>query len=119
MAFPGTYNFSYYKGDTFEFNVYPKDSAGNAFDLTPYAALFTISTARGADGVANRVSAYTSVQSDHIKCAILPSDSASLASSTTYVYDVEINDLDATEYPLVHTILTGTITVTEQVSEAS
>lgn len=119
MAFPGTYNFSYYKGDTFEFNVYPKDSAGNAFDLTAFAALFTISTARGADGVSNRVSAYTSVASDHIKCAILPSDSSALAAGTSYVYDVEINDLDSSPYPLVHTILTGTITVTEQVSEAS
>jgi hypothetical protein len=118
MAFPGTYNFSYYKGDTFEFNVYPKDSAGNAFDLTPYEALFTISTARGADGEANRVLAYTSVQSDHIKCAILPSDSSALSAATSYVYDVEINDLDAAEYPLVHTLLTGTIAVTEQVSEA-
>lgn len=119
MAFPGTYNFSYYKGDTFEFNVYPKDSAGNVFDLTPYASIFTISTSRGADGASNRVVAYSSVQSDHIRCAITPSDSAVLAEATSYVYDVEINDLDATDYPLVHTLLTGTISVTEQVSEAS
>ena len=38
MAFPGTYNFSYYKGDTNEFVIRPKNSSGSAFDLTGYSA---------------------------------------------------------------------------------
>jgi len=36
MAFPGTYNISYYKGDTYEFRIYPKTADGDVFDLTPY-----------------------------------------------------------------------------------
>lgn len=51
MAFPGTYNINYYKGDTFEFNVYPKNSDGTAFNLNTdpaYTASFTIATRRGS-----------------------------------------------------------------------
>lgn len=48
MAFPGTYNFSYYKGDTYQFLVFPKDSSGNTFDLSSFTtARFTIATKRG------------------------------------------------------------------------
>ena len=37
MAFPGTLNINYYKGDTYEFNIYPKKSTdGSAFDLTSF-----------------------------------------------------------------------------------
>ena len=52
MSFPGTYNINYYKGDTFEFRVYPKDSSGAPFDLTGYQSSdvkFSIAAARGAD----------------------------------------------------------------------
>ena len=42
MAFPGTYNFSYYKGDTSEFVIRPKNSDGSSFDLTGYTADFFI-----------------------------------------------------------------------------
>ena len=42
MAFPGTYNISYYKGDTLEFKIYPKDSSGASFSLDNYIATFTI-----------------------------------------------------------------------------
>ena len=47
MAFPGTYNFSYYKGDTNEFVIRPKNASGSAFDLTGYTAAFFIASARG------------------------------------------------------------------------
>ena len=48
MAFPGTYNFSYYKGDTYQFLVFPKDSSGNTFDLSSFTtSRFTIATKRG------------------------------------------------------------------------
>lgn len=48
MAFPGTLNLSYYKGDTLEFRVQPKDTSDNVFDLTGYtSAKFTIATGRG------------------------------------------------------------------------
>jgi hypothetical protein len=48
MAFPGTYNFSYYKGDTYQFLVFPKDSSGNIFDLSSFtSSKFTLATKRG------------------------------------------------------------------------
>jgi hypothetical protein len=48
MAFPGTYNINYYKGDTYEFNVYPKTTAGDSFSLSGFtSAKFTISSGRG------------------------------------------------------------------------
>lgn len=120
MAFPGTYNISYYKGDTLEFRVYPKDSSGAAFDLTDYdnesGPLFTISTARGEDGIANQISAYAEISDDktHILCVIRPEDGAELQAGTQYVYDVEISKIGTT-YNIVNTLLTGTIAVTEQV----
>ena len=33
MAFPGTYSINYYEGDRYEFVIYPKDAAGNVFNL--------------------------------------------------------------------------------------
>ena len=50
MAFPGTYNFDYYRGDTFQFVITPKTSTGATFQLDAYSAAgatFTISTSRG------------------------------------------------------------------------
>jgi len=48
MAFPAVFNISYYRGDTYEFRIYPKDANGNAFPLTGYDAnegvKFTMST---------------------------------------------------------------------------
>lgn len=120
MAFPGTYNISYYKGDTLEFRVYPKDSSGAAFDLTDYdnasGPLFTISTARGDSGLPDQISAYAAVSDDntYILCVIRPEDGAQLTAGTQYVYDVEISK-EGVDYDTVSTLLTGTITVTDQV----
>ena len=36
MAFPATYDFNYYKGDTFEFRIYPKKNDGTVFDLSTF-----------------------------------------------------------------------------------
>ena len=36
MAFPATYDFDYYKGDTFEFRIYPKKNDGTVFDLSQF-----------------------------------------------------------------------------------
>lgn len=57
MAFPGTFNISYYRGDTYEFRVYPKTSSGAAFDLTSFSdsqsdhVKFTIASSRGTGSV--------------------------------------------------------------------
>ena len=36
MAFPATYDINYYRGDTLEFNIYPKLNDNSAFDLDGY-----------------------------------------------------------------------------------
>jgi hypothetical protein len=118
MAFPATYNFSYYKGDTLEFRAYPKDTSGLPFSLEGYDVSFTISTARGSEGLANQVPAFAEIiDNASILCAIRPEDSLELPSASSYVYDVEIRKPGATPYPLVYTILTGTITVEDQVTD--
>lgn len=53
MAFPGTFNINYYKGDTYEFNVYPKTTAGAVFSMQGYETTkFTISSVRGSGSYA-------------------------------------------------------------------
>ena len=116
MAFPGTYNYNYYKGDTFEFSIYPKTATSEPFDLTGFDVVFTVSTERGAAGQSSRVTSYAEIDVDHVNCAILPEQSDLWTASDQYVYDVEISNY-AGEYPKIYTILTGTITVTDQVSE--
>lgn len=120
MAFPGTYDINYYKGDTLEFRIYPKDSNGDAFPLSQYVSpngttRFTIATSRGTtSGV---IQGYAQISNDqtHILCAITPANGALMTSGTEYVYDVEIARTDAA-YDYVYTLLTGTISVTEQVT---
>lgn len=121
MAFPGTYNISYYKGDTYEFRVYPKDSSGAVFDLTDYgSAAFTISNARGSAGVANQINAYATISDDktYLLCAIRPADGGNLVAGTSYVYDIEVSKT-STPYPYTYTLMTGNISVTDQVTGAT
>jgi hypothetical protein len=116
MAFPGTYNFSYYKGDTFELEVFPKTSSGAPFDLTTFvAALFTISTARGVAGLLNQIDCYAQISGNKIVCAIRPEDGLQMNAETQYVYDIQIFD-PASPYDKVYTLLTGNISVTDQVT---
>lgn len=120
MAFPGTYDFSYYKGDTLEFRIYPKDASGTAFDLADFGnATFTLAQSRGSTGSSTSIEAYASIDStaDYILCAIRPADAESIDATKTYVYDVEITK-SGSPYPLVYTVLTGTITIKDQVSGA-
>jgi hypothetical protein len=121
MAFPGTYNLSYYKGDTLEFRVYPKDSAGGTFPLSQFVSpngvtKFTIAPSRGA--TTGLIEGYAEISNDQtfILCAITPTNGASMTPGTSYVYDVEIARTSAT-YDFVYTLLTGSITVTEQVTQ--
>ena len=124
MAFPGTYNFGYYKGDTFEFRVYPKDSSGAAFPLSQYIApagivKFTIAPARGTLGVGQTaIEGFAEISSDNtnILCVITPANGAEILAGTEYVYDVEIAR-SSSSYDYVYTLLTGTISVTAQVTQ--
>jgi hypothetical protein len=115
MAFPGTYNFNYYKGDTNQFVIRPKTSNGGAFDLSGYSADFFIATSRG-DNPTYRVEAQAVVDTgnDTVTCTILPGVGNTLDAGV-YVYDVQIENGAS----LVFTLLTGTITVTEQVTGAA
>jgi hypothetical protein len=116
MAFPGTYNFNYYRGDTAEFVIRPKSNSNNneAFDLTGYTAIFTIATARGVAGTA--ATAVVNDVTNIITCTIVPSVGRTLAAGT-YVYDVQITN--ATPNPdVIFTILNGTVTVTDDITGA-
>jgi hypothetical protein len=144
MAFPATYDFDYYKGDTFEFRIYPKKNDGTAHLLgaftmptnfannpdyvldnsAPYdSAQFTIADMRGSNATKSiRCFAKISDDGTFVQCAIRPSDSVELVAGTEYVYDVEVRaaegNYDNPFYEKVYTLMTGTITVTDQVSGA-
>ena len=122
MAFPGTYNISYYKGDTYEFRIYPKDSNGATFDLTQYAhPKFIVSTVRGTAGLSNQVECLAVITSgdlgNYVTCTIRPNDLRNLNSSANYVYDIQITK-DATPHKYVHTLLTGTLSITDDIAIA-
>lgn len=128
MAFPGTYNFDYYRGDTFRFVISPKNSTGTSFDLSPYVsvspardAIFTIADSRGANPTFSITSDGSSdlgstidENNNTITCTITPTGGRELEGGSTYYYDVEIyNGAD-----LRYTLLTGTITVQDDVTGA-
>lgn len=122
MAFPGTYNINYYKGDTYEFRVYPKIASGATFDLEDYTvAGFYLSTERGG----STIEAVATIEQDssglwYVQCAIPPGTGSALDSSIDYVYDVEIlKPAVGAGYPYRYTLLTGTISITEDVGEVS
>lgn len=116
MAFPGTYNFNYYAGDTYSFIVEPKTSNGSVFSLSGYTAKFSIATARNTDAIIlsstdNELNADIDAGNEYLTCEIIASYGNTLTGST-YYYDVEIDDGAGT----VYTLLTGTITVTQDIS---
>lgn len=113
MAFPGTYNFSYYRGDTNQFVIRPKNPNGSNFDLTGYSAAFTIATARGSSGTQYQAQAIVDATADTVTCTILPGVGRSLAPAT-YVYDIQVSSGPTT----IYTLLTGTITVTDDITGA-
>ena len=125
MAFPGTYNFDYYRGDTFQFLITPKTSAGATFALDSYAAsgaIFTISSARGDSPSmtinsvddSDKLVATINTATDTITCLIKPNAREDLVGENTYYYDVEIFNGASLRYTLV----TGEITVTDDVTGA-
>jgi len=120
MAFPATYDFNYYKGDTFEFRIYPKNNDGTVFNLSQFyipsnfandpddvtdsyalydSAQFTIAKFRGGSQTVNAVTTlaapircFARVSDDNtfVQCAIRPADGEQLIAGTEYVYDVEV-----------------------------
>jgi hypothetical protein len=113
MAFPGTYNFSYYRGDTNQFVIRPKNANGTSFALTGYTAEFIIANRRGSTGTQYEAQAVVDTTNDLVTCTILPGVGRSLAAGT-FVYDVQITTGAAN----IITILTGSITVTDDITGA-
>jgi hypothetical protein len=116
MAFPGTYNFSYYRGDTYQFVIRPKNANGSTFDLDAYAgnADFTIANRRGSTGTQIAATATVDTANDIITCTITGATGRGLVAGTTYVYDVQIDNGAG----VIFTLLTGSITVTDDITGA-
>ena len=117
MAFPATYNIQYYQGDTYQFVIRPKTSAGEIFPVTStvYDAYFRIDTQRGrTDGLGIEASA--SIGDNSVTCTITPAVGNNLVAGTTYFYDVSIED--KTDPNVIYTLLTGTITITADIAGA-
>jgi hypothetical protein len=115
MSFPATYNIRYYKGDLYQFVIRPKTSTGDIYpiDDTSYFAYFRISTSRSGLST-NTISANTSISDNAVACELRPSTGNSLTPGTTYFYDVSIEDKENSN--VIHTLLTGTITVTGDIT---
>jgi hypothetical protein len=115
MAFPATYNINYYQGDTYQFVIRPKTSAGEIFPITStaYDAYFRIDTERGrTDGLGIEASA--AISDNAVTCTLTPSVGNSLIAGTVYFYDVSIES--KTDPNIVYTLLTGTINITADIA---
>lgn len=120
MAFPGELNINYYKGDTHEFKVYPQKTDGSIFYLNDYSnATFKIAEVRGTAGVSGQITGSAKISTDgtHIACAITPENGSLMDSSITYVYDVQVYAPGPDTYDKIFTLLTGSISVTDDVSQ--
>jgi hypothetical protein len=64
-----------------------------------------------------QIRCFASIADDfsHILCVIRPEDGEKLIAGRQYVYDIEINKASS-PYDIVYTLLTGNVTVTEQVT---
>jgi hypothetical protein len=115
MSFPASFNIRYYEGDLYQFVIRPKDSAGAPFPITSaeHDAFFYVSTARG--GSASATTELTaSIVSGNVVATIEPSDNLG-ASATSYIYDVSVRN--KTNNQEIYTLLTGTISITRDVTE--
>jgi hypothetical protein len=86
---------------------------GTPFSLSGFDAAFRLATTRGSQ---SQIVGYAQKSSDntHIVCAIPPD--MTLPTNTSLVYDVEIRKQQDTPYSLVYTLLTGSVTLTDQVT---
>lgn len=119
MAFPSTYNIQYYKGDIYQFVIRPKISTGDPFpiDDTTHNAFFRISTARGGP-VANTKNAQAVIENGNVIATIIPSLGSTLSDTTPYFYDVSVQAKPPNS-DQIYTLLTGTLTVTQDITGTS
>jgi hypothetical protein len=114
MAFPATYNISYYRGDSYDFIINPKNPNGTAFNLTNYSALFTIasSVSASAVNVAAMGEAAVSASAGTVTCSIPPEIGQNL-SAGPYTYDIQIFNSSSSA---TITLLRGEIALTQDVT---
>lgn len=121
MAFPATYNFSYYRSDTFEFVIVPKNADGTPFDLTGYDANFNIALTRGGTQISP--AAVATINDNNTVTCTIPSAAGTAMTAPSYVYDVRVfvppsagdpSPIPSNANP-VYTLLTGSISVQTQV----
>jgi len=114
MSFPGSYSFSYYRGDTYAFIVRPKTSSGAQFDLAGYTAILTISSSRGPSPATSYTgTAVVNDVDDIVTCTISATVGRNLDPEVSWVYDVQI-----TNGVEIYTILTGNISSTNDITGA-
>lgn len=117
MAFPGTYNFNYYRGDTYEFKIFPKLQDGSKFDLSGYSAEFTIANRRGSGATQFTMTPPVINTGDgFILCTISSANGRNLAAGQTWVYDIQLTRTIGDSS--IITILTGNVNVTEDITGA-
>lgn len=116
MAFPASYNFSYYQGDRYEFVLRPKQANGQPFDLDGYNGLFTVATARGslAAIVGNSQEANIDSTAGTVTIVIEPEFGTTLTGNS-YLYDVEIS-ASASSSSNIFTLVTGRINITRDIT---
>jgi hypothetical protein len=115
MAFPNLYNINYYRGDTYQFNIYPQNANNQVFSLAGYEAEFTIAEARSTTTGAKTAFAAISNNNDFLQCTISATLGATLDPAISYVYDVQISKGSGAS-KVVYTLMTGTLTVTADVT---
>lgn len=116
MAFPASYNFSYYQGDRYEFVLRPKQANGQPFDLNGYNGLFTVATARGNLEAIVGNSQETSIDpSAGTVTIVIEPDFGTTLTGNSYLYDVEIS-ASASSSSNIFTLVTGRINVTRDIT---
>ena len=114
MAIPKEYDFNYYAGDSYQLVLYPKNDDGSQYSLENHIGLFTVSVDRG-DPVTNAFSASVQMSASPSRMvAEISPTLGGLLSGASYVYDIEITDLDNPGE--VYTFVTGNINVQQQVT---
>lgn len=89
MAFPATYNISYYSGDTYQFLIKPKNTDGSSFNIASsiYTPKFYIASSRGSS------------QFNVVKKSI-SNNIATLTTSTNHGYTIDsiitVSNVDST-----------------------
>jgi len=119
VAYPYTYDFDYYVGDSYQFVIRPKiynedTEELEEVNLSQYNSLFVVATERGnSQSIVFSASPQVSASPYSLLCTISP-ENGQILSGASYIYDVEItNKTNSTDRT---TLLTGTISTQLDIS---